>query len=41
MDWNEKIEYRLVCRKCWNMVMAKGYNGQYYDECDECLDDDY
>jgi hypothetical protein len=35
------ITYRLVCHKCWGKVMAKGYDGQYYDERDECLDDGY
>jgi hypothetical protein len=35
------ITFRLVCHKCWNKVMAKGYDGQYYDERDECLDDNY
>jgi hypothetical protein len=35
------IVFRLVCMRCWKKVMAKGYDGQYYDECDECLTDDY
>ena len=35
------IAYRLVCYKCYDKLMAKGYDGQYYDERDECLDDDY
>ena len=35
------ITFRLVCFKCWDKAMANGYDGQYYDERDECLDDDY
>ena len=35
------ITYRLVCQNCYFKLMAKGYDGQYYDERDECLDDDY
>ena len=35
------IPYRLVCYKCYDMFMAKGYDGQYYDERDENLFDDY
>jgi hypothetical protein len=35
------IPYRLVCPECYDKVMAKGYDGQYYDERDECLTEDY
>ena len=35
------IAYRLVCYKCYDKLMAEGYDGQYYDERDECLNDDY
>jgi len=35
------IKFRLVCYRCYNKVMEKGYDGQYYDERDECLDDKY
>lgn len=35
------ITYRLVCFDCWERLMANGYDGQYYDERDECLDYDY
>lgn len=35
------ITYRLVCHKCYDLLMAKGYDGEYYDERDENLDDDY
>ena len=32
------ITYRLVCWKCYNELMEKGYDGEYYTEADECLD---
>ena len=35
------ITFRLVCWKCYKKLMAKGYDGEYYDEADECLDYDY
>ena len=35
------IPFRLVCFDCWEDLMAKGYDGQYYTEADECLDYDY
>ena len=35
------ITFRLVCHKCYDILMAGGYDGQYYDECDECVDYDY
>lgn len=35
------IAFRLVCFDCYEKLMAKGYDGQYYDEADECLDEDY
>jgi len=35
------IPFRLLCWKCYNKAMAKGYDGQYYTEADECLDYDY
>ena len=35
------ITFRLVCFDCYEKLMAKGYDGQYYDEADECLDEDY
>ena len=37
----ESIAFRLVCFDCYEKLMAKGYDGQYYDEADECLDEDY
>jgi len=35
------ITFRLVCFDCWERLMAKGYDGEYYTEADECLDYDY
>ncbi len=35
------IPMRLVCYDCYEKVMAKGYDGEYYTEADECLDEDY
>lgn len=35
------ITYRLVCFGCYKKLMAKGYDGEYYTEADECLDEDY
>ena len=36
------IPYRLVCEDCYDSLMEDpGYDGEYYDEEDECLDDDY
>lgn len=35
------ITFRLVCPACYEKVMAKGYDGEYYNEADECLDLDY
>lgn len=33
------LEFRLVCWNCYDSIMANGYDGEYYDESDECLDD--
>ena len=33
------IPFRLVCWNCWESLMDKGYDGQYYTEADECIDD--
>lgn len=44
MSWSydcHGITFRLLCPECWERVMGKGYDGEYYDECDECLDYDY
>ena len=35
------INFRLVCNDCWEKLMKKGYDGQYYSEADECIDEDY
>lgn len=35
------ITFRLVCNKCYGKLMAKGYDGVYYTEADECIDYDY
>lgn len=35
------ITFRLVCYKCYNKLMKKGYDGQYYSEMDENIDGDY
>lgn len=35
------IPCRIVCFDCWKQLMAKGYDGEYYTEADECLDYDY
>jgi len=31
------ITYRLVCWECYDKLMEKGYDGEYYTELDECL----
>lgn len=35
------IPFRFVCYKCYDKLMAKGYDGEYYTEADECIDWDY
>lgn len=36
------ITFRLVCNDCWEKIMdERGFDGEEYDECDECLDYDY
>ena len=35
------ITFRLVCLDCYEKVMAKGYDGQYYTEADEQIEEDY
>jgi hypothetical protein len=35
------ITFRLVCADCWNKVMEKGYDGEYYTEANECIEEDY
>lgn len=45
MSWTydcQGIAYRLLCNECWEKAMAtNGYDGEYYNESDECLDYDY
>ena len=35
------IPFRLVCRKCYEKLMSKGFDGEYYTEADEQIDSDY
>lgn len=35
------IVLRLVCKKCYHQLMAKGYDGAYYTEADEQIEADY
>lgn len=35
------ITFRLVCDSCWERLMEKGYDGEYYDELDEQIEADY
>lgn len=35
------ITYRLVCWDCYDKLMEKGYDGEYYTEADECIDEYY
>lgn len=35
------IPFRRVCSKCYNKVLARGYDGEKYGPEDECLDYDY
>jgi hypothetical protein len=35
------IAFRYVCIDCYDKLMEDGYDGQYYDERDECLAYDY
>lgn len=44
MSWTydcHGITFRLVCTNCYDKLMVKGYDGQYYTEADECIDEDY
>lgn len=45
MEWTydcHGIVFRLVCMKCWESIMDnRGFDGEEYDESDECLDYDY
>lgn len=35
------IPLRLLCYRCYQRVMSKGYDGEYYTDADENIDDDY
>lgn len=35
------IVFRLVCYGCYEKLMRKGYDGEYYTDADEVLDEDY
>ncbi len=35
------ITFRLVCHRCWERLMSKGYDGEHYTEADEQIEDDY
>ena len=29
------ITFRLICHECWRKLMAKGYDGEYYEDTDD------
>ena len=35
------IPFRFVCWDCYEKLMVKGYDGEYYTEIDECIEEDY
>ena len=35
------ITFRLVCWDCWERLMAKGYDGEYYTEADENIEEEW
>lgn len=40
MSWTTDchgITFRLVCPECYDKLMEKGYDGEYYTEADECI----
>lgn len=44
MSWTydcHGITYRLVCDDCYDRLMEKGYDGEYYTEEDENIEEDY
>lgn len=35
------ITFRLVCHACYQKLMAKGYDGEYYTELDGDIEPDF
>lgn len=35
------IRFRLLCQDCYEEAMSYGYDGQYYNEWEECLDEEW
>lgn len=35
------IEFRLVCWDCYNEIMSHGYDGEYYTELDENIEEEW
>lgn len=36
------IPFRFMCFECWNKILdSKGYDGEYYTEFDEQIEEDY
>lgn len=35
------IPFRLLCVWCADEAMENGYDGEYYSEADECIDEYY
>lgn len=35
------IPFRLVCYRCYERLMEKGYDGERYTDADEQIEDDY
>lgn len=35
------ITYRLVCCRCWETLMEKGYDGEIYTDADEQIEEEY
>ena len=45
MSWTNDchgITFRLVCNRCLDRIMeTKGYDGEYYTEADETIEEDW
>lgn len=35
------IPFRFVCLECYEILMEKGFDGEYYTELDEQIEEDY